>query len=130
MLRQLLPAQALVASTPPAETRRFGPDHRERLRQLIERTVLAGEVDEAERLRVREREEAAALAAALPVEATKAVAPPPESSPTNVVPIDATARANANLPPAHYLREGQPREAWRDHCDGRVTGPPPWPLPR
>ena len=32
----------------------------------------------------------------------------------NVIQIDATARANATKPPAHYLRDGQPREAWRD----------------
>jgi hypothetical protein len=69
MLQKLLPAQALVAPTPPAETR-FGPSARARLRELIEKTVLRDDPHEAERLRqVREREEQAAIAAALPVEA-------------------------------------------------------------
>ena len=56
----------------------------------------------------------------------------PTSTPTNVIPIDATAtaRANATPPPAHYLRDGQPREPWRDYYDGRVTGPSAWPLPQ
>jgi hypothetical protein len=55
--------------------------------------------------------------------------PAPIRQPNNVVPIDGAARANANLPPAHYLRDGQ-REPWRDYQEGRVTGPSPWPLPR
>ena len=46
--------------------------------------------------------------------------PPPR--PNNVVPIDGTARANANRPPEHYLREGQ-REPWRDYAE-RGSGVP------
>ena len=67
MLRQMLPAQALIAPTPVPESR-FGPSARERLRELIETTVLAEDVAEAERMRdVREREEmAASIAAGIP----------------------------------------------------------------
>jgi hypothetical protein len=129
MLRSLLPAQALVSAPPAAETR-FGPNARQRLRDLIEKTVLRDDPYETERLRVvREREEQAAIAAALPVEATKAAPPPQSPRSDNVVPIDGAARANSALPPLGYLRDDQ-REPWRDYYDGRVTGPHPWPLPR
>lgn len=128
MLQKMLPERALVAPAPAPEAR-FGPNAREKLRALIERTVLANDVAEAERLRdVREREEQAAVAAAAPFEPTPVAPPPPPEQPRaeNVVPFD----PNSVRPPAHYLRDGQPREPWRDHYDGRVTGPPPWPLPR
>jgi hypothetical protein len=48
MLRSLLPEKALVSAPPPVETR-FGPDHRARLKALIEKTLLGGEkiVDES-----------------------------------------------------------------------------------
>ena len=126
MLRTLLPAQALVAPAPAPESR-FGPSARERLRALIERTVLTPPVDDPGELErkaelMRREEMAAVIAAGGSVEAP---APPPEPTPTNVVPID----ANSRMPPAHYLKDGQ-REAWRDHFDGRATGPHPWPLPR
>lgn len=66
MLRQLLPEKALVAPAP-APAARFDGNARERLRRLIETTVLAGEADEAVRMAdVREREEMAACAAAAP----------------------------------------------------------------
>jgi hypothetical protein len=133
MLRQLLPEKSLVASPAAAPETRFGTNHRERLRQLIEKTLMAADVAEADRLAdaMRREEAIQAQAAGAPVEAPPAPAPAaPAPQPGNVIPLDATMRANTNLPPAHYLREGQPREAWRDFYDGRVTGPPPWPLPQ
>jgi hypothetical protein len=99
---------------------RFGPDHKARLRALIEKTLLSSSVDEEALADVMRREEAIqAQAAGVPVEAP--VAPPPPVTPPppdNVVSIDGTARANANRPPASYLREGQPREPWRDFVEG------------
>ena len=47
----------------------------------------------------------------------------PAQLPDNVIPIDATAtaRANANLPPAYYLKDGQVKSrgsvAARSPCD-------------
>lgn len=111
MLRQLLPEKALVSAPPPPETR-FGSEHRERLRRIIEKTLQADDMNKAD---VLAREELAAIAAAdttpAPVIPPPPVTPPP---PDNVVPIDGIARANANRPPANYLRDGQPREPWRD----------------
>jgi hypothetical protein len=66
MLRQLLPEKALVSVPPPAETR-FGPDHKAKLRKLIERTVLAGSASDHEReAELAWKDEQMALAAALP----------------------------------------------------------------
>jgi hypothetical protein len=126
MLRSLLPAQALVSAPPAAETR-FGPNARQRLRDLIERTVLAAEVEnphEAELRRdIQAREEMAAVIAAggiVEAAAPAPAAPTPVASPPSEPP--------ANVVPLHYLREGQ-REPWRDFHDGRApTGPHPWPL--
>jgi hypothetical protein len=106
---------------------RFGPNHRERLRQLIEKTLMAADVAEADRLAdaMRREEAIQAQAAGAPVEAPPApapVTPAPPERPANVVAFEPK-------PPAHYLRENQ-REAWRDHFDGRATGPHPWPLPQ
>jgi hypothetical protein len=126
MLRQLLPERALVSAPPPPETR-FGSEHRERLRRLIEKAVRSDDEAEAERLRdVREREElAAAVAAGASVEAAKAAPPvtaalPPPQRAANVVPI--------NRPPDHYLAEHQHRnQPWRGG-DGAIVAPA-WPLP-
>jgi hypothetical protein len=127
MLRQLLPEKSLVASPAAAPETRFGTNHRERLRQLIEKTLMAADVAEADRLAdaMRREEAIQAQAAGAPVEAPPApapVTPAPPERPANVVAFEPK-------PPAHYLRENQ-REAWRDHFDGRATGPHPWPLPQ
>ena len=119
LLRQMLPERALVAPAPPAETR-FGPDHRARLRELINKTLLlADDVNEAERLAdAMLREEAIqAQAAGVPVEAPVAPQPPEPPRADNVVPIDGTARANSTKPPSRYLKDGQPHEPWRDHVE-------------
>jgi hypothetical protein len=75
------------------------------------------------------REEMAAVIAAGgdAVEALPATLP--AQLPDNVIPIDATAtaRANANLPPAHYLKDGQVKEPWER---GGTFTVPSWPLPR
>jgi hypothetical protein len=49
-------------------------------------------------------------------------AAPQPAPPNNVVPIDGTARANATRPPERYLRDGQPREPWRDYVEGARAG--------
>jgi hypothetical protein len=126
MLRSLLPAQALVSAPPAAETR-FGPNARQRLRDLIERTVLAAEVEnphEAELRRdIQAREEMAAVIAAGGI--VEAAAPAP-AAPTPVASLP--SEPPANVVSLHYLREGQ-REPRRDFHDGRApTGPHPWPL--
>ena len=112
------------ASPPPTETTRFGPNARERLRRLIETTLQANDVAEAERLRdVREREE---MAAALAAGAFVAAAAPAPAAPTPVASLP--SEPPANVVSLHYLREGQ-REPRRDFHDGRApTGPHPWPL--
>jgi hypothetical protein len=124
MLRQLLPEKSLVASPVAAPETRFGSSHRAKLKELIERTVLAPVIespDEIERKRdILAREEmAATVAAGGSIEAPSAPAivapPPPPERPANVVPL-------------HYLKENQ-REPWESHYDGRA-GPHPWPLPR
>jgi hypothetical protein len=104
---------------------RFGPDHRAKLQALIENAMRGSEEqdaeDEASRLW---KDEQMALAAALPDGSSSASAQRGGSD-NNVVPLDASERVK---PPPHYLRDEQPREAWRD---GAVTGGPyPWPLPR
>jgi hypothetical protein len=59
--------ERMVGGQPDAPTSRFDGKARERLRQLIERTVMAGEVDVAECMAdIREREEMAAIVAAAP----------------------------------------------------------------
>jgi hypothetical protein len=125
MLRQLLPEKSLVASPAAASETRFGPEHKARLKALIETTLMAAEVDdpaEAERKRgILAREEMAAIVAA-----GGAIEPAP-SAPATVAPPPPPERP-ANVVPLHYLREGQ-REPWRDFHDGRApTGPHPWPL--
>jgi hypothetical protein len=84
---------------------------RERLAELI--GDLARERD-----RVTEwlKEENAKLRAEI-AELRSAPKPQPEPEPpqpNNVVPLDGAARANGNKPPAHYLKEGQPREPWAE----------------
>jgi hypothetical protein len=122
--------ERLLGGSPAAPTSVLASEEsRNKLRRLIETTLLAAPVadpDEAERMaeRMRAEEQQALVAAGVDVFAP--VRPAPRAD--NVVPIDARERANANLPPAHYLRDGQPREPWRDFYDGAVTGPPPWPL--
>jgi hypothetical protein len=120
MLRQLLPEKSLVASPAAAPETRLGPDHRARLRDLIERTVLREDPREAERMRdIQAREEMAAVIAA---GGTVEVATPPPPRPAeNVVPFD----PNSVKPPQHYLKQHEP---WESHYDGRA-GPPAWPLP-
>jgi hypothetical protein len=107
MLQKMLPERSLVAPAPAPEAR-FGNEHRARLRDLIERTVLASTPDED--ADTMQREEAAAVAAALPIDTAQAApvapSPPPSARADNVVPIDGTARANANRPPDHYLKDG------------------------
>lgn len=79
LLRQMLPAQ-LAASPPPAETSRFGPDHRARLRQLIENVVLREDETKAATLAdAQAREEAVAADEAAGV----APAPPEERRRSN-----------------------------------------------
>ena len=85
--------------------------------------IEAREARESERLREQVavlREEITQLRAQL-----KASEPVPR--PNNVIQIDGAERANATKPPANYLRDGQPREAWRDGPSFTV---PSWPLPR
>jgi hypothetical protein len=54
---------------------------------------------------------------------------PRAPQPNNVVAIDATARANANRPPDHYIAEHQRRrEPWQQ--GGASFTVPSWPLPR
>lgn len=106
----------------PNDARRFGPDHRARLHALINKTLFADAEGEAERLReVCEREElAAVVAAGAPVEVAKAapapVAPPPPaeqtSQPSNVAYLP--SRTADGRPPPHYMKDGQPREPWRE----------------
>jgi hypothetical protein len=104
---------------------------RAKLRALIERTLMAGEVDdEAERLRVRDREEAIAVQAALPVEAAKPAPPSPAaeqtSQPSNVSYLP--SRTADGRPPPHYLADYQRQhEPWRGAAEFTV---PSWPLPR
>jgi hypothetical protein len=116
--------ECMVGGNPEvSSTDRFGDAAREELNAVIDRFIAAKEVDLCE---VLQNEEMAAIAAALPCEPTPAAPIEPEPKPRlpdNVVPIDGATRANSNLPPAHYLRDSQPREAWRDFYDGRVTGP-------
>ena len=91
----------------PNETR-FGTGARERLRKLIEVTLQAGDFDEAERTAdVREREEMAAIRAALPVVEVvdgvlAAVAPPPQPIESDVERMNRVNAANA--PPRYYLQ--------------------------
>jgi hypothetical protein len=117
---------------PPA---RFGVDHKARLKELIERTVLAASVDdpgEAERTaELMKREEMAAVIAAGGIEPAPAPSPPAPIMPDNVVQLsDAAERANSALPPKGYLKDEQPREPWEQYYNGRAVGPPPWPLPQ
>ena len=137
MLRSLLPAQALVSAPPPVETR-FGPDHKAKLRRLIEHTLMADDVAEAEAERLADvcaREEQAAVAAATHVEAAKAApAPSAPASPSQPPPSQQPAGAVSNQPPpprrndgipAHYLKG--PDEPWRPFVneDG-VIATSPW----
>jgi hypothetical protein len=121
-------------ASPPAEAR-FGNDARKRLRELIERTVLAPSIedpDEIERMRdIHAREELAAIVAAAPepaapldLPAALRSAPAPVASP----PAQQKTSSQPPLPrdgeiPAHYLR--QPREPWRPYVipsDGGLLG--------
>ena len=119
MLQKLLPSQSLVAHAPAPEGR-FGPSARERLRELIERTVLREDPPEVEA-------ERAALAAAMPPgaqytpSAPAPFVPPPATSlqqesppPRPLTDIEKMDRINATpaLPP-----RGEP-EPWRRHVDG------------
>jgi hypothetical protein len=117
--------ELLFGGNPEAPTdARFGPDHRARLRELIERALAVDDVGETERLRVRDREEAIAVQAALPVEATQAPPPAAEhtSQPSNVSYLP--TRTPDGRPPPHYLQANQ-HEPWRD---GGTFTVPSWPL--
>jgi hypothetical protein len=108
---------------------------KEELTRLLDRRADAIERrDEKLRDEIAAREEMAAVAAAsfepVPIPPSPAV-PPDLPRPNNVIPIgDATERANSNLPPLHYLKDGQAKEPWERYYDGRSTGPHFWPLPR
>ena len=142
MLQKLLPEKSLVASAPTPETR-FGPSARERLRKLIEKTVLTDGAADREReaaLMLKEEEmalAAAAFAAAGGDASGGGVLPPsPSRAPDHAVralenlqPGAAAATADAqkrrdrehtpsNPPPG-------PKEPWRDYVnsDGIVA---PW----
>jgi hypothetical protein len=55
------------SGNPASPSERFGPDHRARLKALIEKTLMADDVNKFEQMRdVYEREEMAAIAAAAP----------------------------------------------------------------
>ena len=110
LLRQMLPERALVAPAPPPEAR-FGTEHRERLRKIIEKTLLADDTNKAERMAdIAAREEMAALAAADTAPAPVAPPPPVTLPPPadNVVPLD-VARA---------AERAADERAWRAHVYG------------
>ena len=113
MLQKMLPERALVARAP-AATHDFAGAKKELAALLTQRAsaIEARELKETARLReqiAQLSEENARL------KAEQQPQPVPQKQPTNnVVPIDGTARANANRPPSHYLKDGQPREPWRE----------------
>jgi hypothetical protein len=109
-------------------------DAREELFKLLERRAQAIEArDEKLRDQMQAREEQAAIAAAMPSEPVPVPHIPafsPELPRSNVVPLSGVDRANNNLPPWGYLKDGQPKEPWEKFHDGRAAGPHPWPLPQ
>lgn len=124
MLQKLLPEKALVAPAPPAETR-FGPSARERLRELIERTVLREDPPEVEAERAwRDEMQAVAGAGGDVAEVAKpapflpasepAAAPSPRPPPKPMSDIERMNAANSKPIPSHYLRDFQQLdEPWR-----------------
>jgi hypothetical protein len=103
--------EKMCGGNPASSATRFGPDHRARLRQLIEKTLLTPSVDEEALDDAMRREEAIqAQAAGVPVEAPAAPPPPvtPPPPADNVVPLD-TARA---------AERAADERAWRAHIYG------------
>jgi hypothetical protein len=124
MLQKMLPERALVASAPPAEPR-FGPTARQRLRELIERTVLREDPPEVEAERAwRDEMQAVAGAGGDVAEVAKpapflpasepATAPSPPPPPKPMSDIERMNAANSKPIPSHYLRDFQQLdEPWR-----------------
>jgi hypothetical protein len=119
--------ERMVGGNPASSQTRFGPDHRAPLRELIERTVLAADVADAEHMAdVMRREEAIqAQAAGVPVEAPVAPPPPePAAEQTSQPPSNVSylpSRTPDGRPPDHYTRE--PR---RDHVERGGDSMMPW----
>lgn len=118
--------EKLLGGSPSAPTSRLANgDARERLRRLIEATVLApaaadpGEVERTAEL-MRREEMAAVIAAGGDVE-------PAASEPAIVAPPSPPPERPPNVVPLHYLKVNQ-REPWERYYDGATV--PPWPLPR
>jgi hypothetical protein len=125
--------ERMVGGNPLEASTRFGPDHRERLRQLIENALRGSEEQDAEdEATMALRDEAMAIAASsadgveraerlLADKSSNCVGgdgvggiprqQPAKQQSDNVVAIDNTARANAARPPDHYLAER--REPWQ-----------------
>jgi hypothetical protein len=103
MLQKLVPEKSLVASAPAPETR-FGPDHRARLREMIERVVLREDEGAAAALAdACEREERMMQAEALGL--------PPEG-------VSEGAAAPPVAPPMCPKGEGRGSSSWAGHaCD-------------
>jgi predicted component of type VI protein secretion system len=132
LLRQMLPERALVAPAP-------APDEvddetaRSKFADLVDGYVRARHAEMAAdpgRARAEFEAELQEAIAKYPPAAAPAEPDLPERAPwgTPPEPVAATPpppvaapppppRATSAQPPAHYLREGQPREAWRDHLD-------------
>jgi hypothetical protein len=119
----------------PEGSTRFGPDHRAKLKALIERVVLGGSAveHEAEADRMMRDEQQAIAAAAMPDDkscasgrAQSGDVPSPSPSPSPAVPAgavpppraetDLERMARVNSTPANPPPLG-PREAWRDYVD-------------
>ena len=112
--------ERLVGGNPEAATTHNFAGAKDELRRFFAQRaerIEARELKESVRLReenVRLREENTQLRTQLRSQ------PCPAPQPTNVVPIDGAARANAAKPPASYLKEGQPREPWETYGRGTV----------
>jgi hypothetical protein len=121
MLAKLLPERALVAPAPAAANPDFASAKEELNNFLIQRAAALEHCEQRESAQLREenarlREQVIQMQAQ--IRATPQPAAPAVKPPSNVVPIDGAARANATKPPVSYLREGQPREEWRSFVEG------------
>lgn len=117
--------ERLLGGEPDAPTSVFASSKsRNKLRLLIDRTLMLGADDAAAAADTladtMRREEMAAVEAASPV--PPVTAPPPQRA-ANVVALD----PNSRRPPSHYLKDGQPREAWES--GGGALCAPAWSPP-
>jgi hypothetical protein len=116
----------MVGGNPASPSERFGPDHRARLKALIEKTLMVDEVAEAERMAdIYAREEMAAIAAAGGnMEAAASPVPslvepqgttsPPTPPPRPLTDIERMDATNSRPVPKEYLADYQRQfEPWR-----------------